>query len=328
MVALYESLCIAPSTRSVYNSGFKAFQRFCDKHRIPSTPASPETVKFFCADIADKVRYTTLKTYLAGIRFFHLHAGLEDPTDSHIVHYFCLGIKRQQGASKRTRLPITLSVLHVLKYQLHVSSVLPFADKRMLWCAFTLAFYGFLRCGEFVAPGINTHDASQHLTWSDLSCSHSSLQVTIKSSKTDPFCKGCTLSLPATQTSTCPVSAYTKYRQVCTVATPTKPVFVFTSGTFLTRASLTSHLRDLLQKGGIDPASYASHSFRIGAATTAASVQTPEWLIQTLGRWSSDCFKTYIQCPQSTIHSALLNISQHVGVDRSSWNPDKHRTTN
>ena len=69
----------------------------------------------------------------------------------------------------------------------------------MLWCAFTLAFYGFLRCGEFVAPGINTHDTSQHLTWSDLSCSHSSLQVTIKSSKTDPFRKGCTLSLPAIQ---------------------------------------------------------------------------------------------------------------------------------
>ena len=35
---------------------------------------------------------------------------------------------------------------------------------------------------------------------------------------------------------------------------------------------------------------YAGHSYRIGAATTAAEVNLPLWLIKTMGRWLSDCF--------------------------------------
>ena len=56
----------------------------------------------------------------------------------------------------------------------------------------------------------------------------------------------------------------------------------------------------------------STHSFRIGAATTAAAAGYPKWAIQTLGRWSSDCYKTYIRIPESTTNSlsqALANLS-------------------
>jgi len=35
---------------------------------------------------------------------------------------------------------------------------------------------------------------------------------------------------------------------------------------------------------------YSSHSFEIGAASTAAAAGIPDWKIQALGRWSSDCY--------------------------------------
>ena len=38
---------------------------------------------------------------------------------------------------------------------------------------------------------------------------------------------------------------------------------------------------------------FSSHSFHIGAALTAADVALPDWRIQTLARWSSNCFATY-----------------------------------
>ena len=45
---------------------------------------------------------------------------------------------------------------------------------------------------------------------------------------------------------------------------------------------------------------YASHSFRIGAATTAAAAGLPVWLIMKLGRWTSNAYASYIHHPSMT----------------------------
>ena len=64
---------------------------------------------------------------------------------------------------------------------------------------------------------------------------------------------------------------------------------------------LTDILRRLLQQAGYQQCLYSSYSFRIGAATTTAVAGLPAWLIKSLGRWSSDAYQTYIQCPPETL---------------------------
>ena len=75
---------------------------------------------------------------------------------------------------------------------------------------------------------------------------------------------------------------------------------------------LTRALCMLLQLSGYDQNSYASRSFRIEATTTANMAGLPAWLIEAMGWWSSDAYKTYIQyllSPASTLQAIPHNYT-------------------
>ena len=72
------------------------------------------------------------------------------------------------------------------------------------------------------------------------------------------------------------------------------PLFCFADGRPSTRQLLSSTVLSLLCSAGYS-GYYSGHSFRIGAANTAASRGLPDHLIKTLGCWSSDAYQRYIR---------------------------------
>ena len=67
-----------------------------------------------------------------------------------------------------------------------------------------------------------------------------------------------------------------------------------------------------LQLAGVDTTGFSGHSFRIGAATTAAKIGINDSLIQTLGHWKSAAFREYVRTGEPTlisISSRLANAS-------------------
>ena len=137
------------------------------------------------------------------------------------------------------------------------------------------------------------------------------MSVRIKLSKTDPFRSGHTIIIGKTDQPICLVRAMQTFLSFR--GTSTGPLFNYLSGSPLTKVGLTSETRQLLSMSGLQPSQYAGHSYRIGAATTSASVGLPPWLIKSLGRWSSDCYERYIQCP----HSLLSGVSCQLLGDMS-----------
>ena len=84
-------------------------------------------------------------------------------------------------------------------------------------------------------------------------------------------------------------------------ATEKDPLCVEEHNIALSRNYFISKLKTLLSYLGFD---YSGHSFRIGAATACVSNGIQYHMIQTLGRWKSNCFMRYIRTSDRDIISA------------------------
>ena len=132
------------------------------------------------------------------------------------------------------------------------------------------------------------------------------MRVRIKQSKTDPFRKGVDLFLGRTGSDICPVAALLSYL-ACRGPRP-GPLFIFADGRLLTRRRFVELVRAALASAGVDQRHYSGHSFRIGAATTAAAKGIEDSVIKTLGRWESVAYLQYVRIPRSqlTRYSSVL----------------------
>ena len=62
-------------------------------------------------------------------------------------------------------------------------------------------------------------------------------------------------------------------------------------------------MRSALDVIGLDQTVFSGHSFRSGAATAAAQAGLSDSTIQTLGRWNSTAFLSYIRTPRNELAS-------------------------
>ncbi|XP_070555019.1 uncharacterized protein [Ptychodera flava] len=275
---------VAENMRRTYQVGQTCYANFCSSYGLRATPITVRAAILFATNLADRgLAYKTIKVYLAGEMHKHVELGYEDDVTTHALLQRTLqGIRRSIRDVRRPRLPITISVLRHLKESLRSWEGLCDHDKVMLWASFTLAFFGFLRVSEFTAAGPLQFDPATTLLAQDIVLS-SVLEVRLKSSKTDLYRRGYVLRIAPTGTSVCVVNAFAKYRRSHCLTNTAVPVFQFADGTWLTRQRLTHYLRKLLVHSGIESAElYTTHSFRSGAATTAAEAGLPDWLIKTL----------------------------------------------
>ena len=105
---------------------------------------------------------------------------------------------------------------------------------------------------------------------------------------------GCQVTLTANDRyELCPVRAVANYRSVRSRGG--SAFFCNFDRTPLTRQQFSSTLKRAVAFCGLPVTFYSSHSFRIGAATTAAMSGVPEVRIQTMGRWSTDTHKIFIR---------------------------------
>ena len=181
----------------------------------------------------------------------------------------------------------------------------------MMWAACTMAFFGFFGLGEITVPSEEAFDPSAHLTPSDIAIDDRDnptlVQVYLKVSKTDQGRKGISIFLGKTGDDLCPVAAISAFLAIR--GSSAGPFFRLPGSVPLTKDSFTTRVQSALSALGYNSSLYASHSFRIGAATTAAERGIEDSIIKALGRWKSDTYQAYVKIPRASLASFTAILS-------------------
>ncbi|XP_061185480.1 uncharacterized protein LOC133193532 [Saccostrea echinata] len=289
-------MATSDNTKAAYNNGYDLFCKFRSEfHPRNSWPPSLEELTNFVAFLSVKgYAVSTVKTYLAAIshKIKISTSELPDYTSHFIIRKMLEGMKRERH-SKDTRLPITIQLLYKLINTLPIVCTSSY-EASLFSAAFSLAFFGFLRVGEFTVGPRNSNTA---LLKNDLIIHESSsyLEVNLRRSKTDQYGKGTQLIIPAIGGPYCPLLLMQHYLQQR--PNISGQLFCHFGGKPLTRYQFNSILTKCLSRLSISGCNYKSHSFRIGAATYFHSQGVDDEIIRLLGRWKSDCYRLYIRIP-------------------------------
>ena len=310
---------LSDNTKTVYASGITCFRKFLQRYKLVKNrwelPIIGERTLLYFVSYCFSVlhlRYGTIKIYLAGVRFAYLQAGIPNPlvladkSNVQQLHSVLKAVKRIQGLPAKPRMPITIEVLEKMCCVLHQGVFSPFLEC-MLLAACTAAFAGFLRCGEFTVR----NPQQTYLRMRDVQMGNDCYILHLPSSKTDPFRRGTDIHIFQTNSTTCPTNAMAVYLQVrrASGATQQDPLFITPANDVLCRQFFIQHIRDVLVAAKIHAQNYSGHSFRIGAATTAASRRIESHLIMQLGRWQNDAYRGYIRTPLSAIKQAQVQMA-------------------
>ena len=256
-----------------------------------------------------KVRAKTIMIYLSGLRMAHFQRGhFSINLHSDIVKHVLTGLKQQDVIKDKTkdaveRLPVTMEVMRMLKEELLMCQW-DLRKKRLVWAIAAMAFSGSFRVHELLSREAQRYDPTSTLLTKDVTCKilpeqgASVLQVFLKSPKERRLKLGIQVDLFSTGSYICPVEAYLKYKQsLGGDLEQDSPVFVTCKKRGYTGADFNRDLKQLLQ-GRLDYSrvKITSHSFRAGLATEMGKLGYKDDEIQSIGRWSSQAYLTYVKC--------------------------------
>lgn len=257
----------------------------------------------------------TVRTYLCAIAHYHALEGHPDPKEGRVVLAKMLtGVKRHRGTASVPKRPITISLLKEMKQHVPTHTL----EGMTHWAALCMGVHGLFRLGELLPP----LKEKRHLRWAGVrwgSVDHAVIHL--QTSKTDPYGKGVSVNLFATNDETCPVHALRELRRLQKEAGMAHdgdaPLFANKKG-IIDKKSVIALMKRVVAKVaerlphlGLVSKDFSGHSLRRGGATSLALRGVRESVLRMLGRWKSDAVNLYIEVPVNSfrIASRVMTMS-------------------
>ena len=291
---------MAASSKEAYNRAYKQFLLFV-KSKFPLAPSptksiDTEHVVLYIAHCYQKgLAPSSVNTQISAISFINKLAGGPGISNDFVIRKVLQGYEKARKSTDR-RLPITPLILKQLIESVAFTCNSNFC-RILIKAMYLLAFHAFLRIGEITGSKGKMKNSilRENLTFVGQP-EPSALHLTLINFKHSAGKHTPTFVIKASeQPNLCPVRAMKEYCDLR--AHLSGPLFSFMDGTPISRKFFSQHLQFSLKWAGLDHTNFKGHSFRIGAATSAAAMGIDEQTIQIMGRWHSSAFRKYIRIP-------------------------------
>jgi hypothetical protein len=281
-----QASAIEHSTRKNYATGARDYILFCVNHNLPLNP-TPETLSRYIAFTSQFI--ASAPSYLSGARHFlsQIYPDFEQNRAHPTVQATIAGARKVWADPIRRKLP--LRTAHLLSF-LHIADISDDYDDYLFAVILSCAFYACHRMGELLWPNTKSlRDWRKVIKRGSLHLHDSRAQYLLPYHKGDRFYRG-TEILFTRQDTADPVSLLIKYTARRDALHGAKAaLFMCADGSIPTWAWFDRRFFKCLDR------SFGGHSARAGRATFYASLGLSEDVIQALGRWSSETWKTYIR---------------------------------
>jgi site-specific recombinase XerD len=275
---------LAPKTLSAYRKAWVKFQDFAAALNKTALPADENLVALYIGHLVSTdptPKPASVASTLSAVSYFHKLGSHLDPTASFLIRKALQGF-RNSNPSTDARLPVTLPLLHAILSAIPKVCLAPF-EVALFRAMFALMFHAFLRISEVT-------DSPHNLPFHNVNIASlvSVMFDSYKHCKTSPF----TLYIPCAP-SWCPVALMTSYVKLR--GERAGPFFCDASGAPIQQTRVRSFLSLVLASLPGNHKFITPHSFRIGAATFAATQGYTSTQIQAMGRWNSNAVDKYIR---------------------------------
>lgn len=295
-------MALKPNTKKAYSAHEKSLINISTCLLINiSKPLTENEICLVAIVFCRTHKITTLAAFISGISHFHLVHGFGILPRGYTYANVMKGLHNFYAADNRSipKTALTLSNLKTFHSWINWSSFEGVRD----WCMFLFAFFGLLRVGEYCDGALRVKDVKLFI-WG--------IELVIPFSKTSLHPS--LIDLAARGDFLCPVLAFKRllYFRNHSALNGDSAFFTQSAASIipLTEAAFITRLRFLVRSAlGVDPSSYAGHSFRRGGTSALALAGVPESAIALHGRWSSLAYRRYFDIQNNAEVRLIATVS-------------------
>lgn len=289
-----QKAAFALGTYSNLTTQWRAFFLFCSYFGLTPLPAALDTICCYIEFLKRSFKsVTSIRNYIHGVSLLHSLNDLPfDHCKNLLVRMSFRGAAKSLFHAPKQAPPITVSMFHCLYEVVNLQSPL----ECTLYCACIFAFFALARKSSLFPPSKAAFSSVLYPTRSDVTRTGFGLALRVKYGKTNQFGDRNRIVplIKLSDARLCPVAAFRRMCKLIPSCRGDLPLFCSANLVPLTQYDFDTFLRSIVKRAGLQTLGLTGHSFRRGGASAAFQAGVPAEFIQSLGGWSSDCYRLYL----------------------------------